>query len=279
MEDNKTKSFFFVGVDSGSLSTNVVILSESKKILSYAIVPTGPSIVDSAEKAFAEALKAAGLARDGVGFVVSTGYGRVNIPFAEKNVTEITCHGKGAFFLDHSVRTVIDIGGQDSKVIRLDERGSIVDFAMNDKCSAGTGRFLEVMAGSLGIPLEKMGEESLKSREDISITSICTVFAESEVISLVAQKKDKADIIQGLNNSVAGRTLSLLGRVGKKSRYMMTGGVAKNSGVVRCLARKLGENLIIPPEPQIVGALGAALAALETVKKQGSGIGDQGSNI
>jgi predicted CoA-substrate-specific enzyme activase len=226
-------------------------------------VPTGPKAVESARKAFELALKDAGLKEDDIKRVVATGYGRVSIPFAEKTVTEITCHGKGAFFMDSTVRTVIDIGGQDSKVIRLDDEGNVIDFVMNDKCSAGTGRFLEVMARTLGVSIEEMGKVVEKAKEDITITSMCTVFAESEVISLIAQNKDQRDIIHALNKAVASKAVSLIERVGRKGSYMMTGGVAKNRGVVTAIEKKLGEKILIPPEPQIIGALGAALIALE----------------
>ncbi|ADL68492.1 CoA-substrate-specific enzyme activase [Thermoanaerobacterium thermosaccharolyticum DSM 571] len=261
-----TRKTIVAGIDSGSLSTDVVILDEDYNILSYSIVPTGASIVDSANKAFSQSLKRAGITPQDVSFIVSTGYGRINIPFANKQVTEITCHGKGAYFLNSNIRTIIDIGGQDSKVIRLDEDGNVVDFVMNDRCSAGTGRFLEVMAKALEIPLERMGEEAQKATEDINITSICTVFAESEVISLIAQNKKRADIIKGLHNSVASKTIGLLDRLGRKGAYMMTGGVAKNRGVVEAIEQRIGDKVHIPAEPQLVGALGAAILALQEIK-------------
>ncbi|MGI6112750.1 MAG: acyl-CoA dehydratase activase [Mahellales bacterium] len=257
------KQAYVCGIDSGSLSTNAVILNGQREILSYSIIPTGAKSVDSAVKAFDDALEKAGIGRDDISYVVSTGYGRISIPFSNKIVTEITCHGRGAHFLNNNIRTIIDIGGQDSKIIRLNDDGEVVDFAMNDKCSAGTGRFLEVMAKTLELSLEEMAQEGAKSKEDLNITSMCTVFAESEVISLIAKNKDKADIIRGLNKSIAGRTLSLLERMGRRKGYMMTGGVAKNSGVVQALKERLGEEIYVPEEPQIVGALGAALIALE----------------
>ncbi|WP_026485779.1 acyl-CoA dehydratase activase [Caldanaerobius polysaccharolyticus] len=259
----KSEKKIVAGVDSGSLSTDVVILDEDYNILSYSVVPTGASIVESADRAFSQAIEKAGIRRNDVSFVVSTGYGRINIPFADKQVTEITCHGKGAYFLNNGVRTIIDIGGQDSKVIRLDDDGNVVDFVMNDRCSAGTGRFLEVMARALEIPLERMGEEAQKATEEINITSICTVFAESEVVSLIAQNKKRADIVKGLHNSVAAKAIGLLDRVGRKGAYMMTGGVAKNRGVVEAIEQKIGEKVYVPEEPQIVGALGAAILALQ----------------
>lgn len=263
MEKQKAKKGYFVGVDSGSTSTNVVIIDENKNIISYSIIPTGPKALESAFKAFEIALNSAGLQKKDITSIVATGYGRVSIPFADRIVTEITCHGKGAFFVDNAIRTVIDIGGQDSKVIRLDDSGNVIDFVMNDKCSAGTGRFLEVMARTLGISIEEMAKVHKEVKENITITSMCTVFAESEVISLIAQNKDQRDIIHALNKSIASKAISLVDRIGRKGKYMMTGGVAKNQGVVYAIESRLGEKLIIPFEPQIIGALGAALISLE----------------
>lgn len=251
------------GIDSGSTSTNVVIMNKNREILSYSIVKTGAKSQSGAENAMKDALDKLNISRNKLSKIISTGYGRVSIPFADEEVTEITCHGKAAYFLNNSIRTIIDIGGQDSKVIKLDYNGNVVDFAMNDKCAAGTGRFLEMMSNALEVPLNEMGEKSLNWNEDIDITSMCTVFAESEVVSLIAQNKEIPDIIHGLNKSVAGKTASLVNRIGKKEGYMMTGGVAKNIGVVKCLEEKLGEKIFIPEEPQIVGAIGAALIALE----------------
>lgn len=257
---------YTAGVDCGSTSTNVVIIDEKKTIVSYATIPTGPKPIESASNCFRIALDKAGLDEKDIIHIVATGYGRISIPFADRIVTEITCHGKGAFFLDSSIRTVVDIGGQDSKVIRLDDRGRVSDFVMNDKCSAGTGRFLEVMARTLGISLDEMACISTPSKEDIAITSMCTVFAESEVISLIAQNKDERDIVYALNKSIASKITSLIDRVGRKSRYMMTGGVAKNQGVVRIIENKLKESVVVPFEPEVVGALGAALISLEDMR-------------
>lgn len=265
--DNITekKDIIVAGIDSGSSSTSAVIIDSDKNILGYSIVPTGAKSIESAENALELALKSSGISKDELFFIVATGYGRVSIPFANLEITEITCHARGAFFLDNSVRTIIDIGGQDSKVIRIDENGSVVEFIMNDKCSAGTGRFLENMSRVLDIPIDRMGEESLKWREDIEISSMCTVFAESEVITLIAKNKEKADIIHALNKSITRRTVSLIERVNGVKNYMMTGGVAKNIGVVKCLEERLGEKIIIPEEPQIVGALGAAIIGLDNI--------------
>ena len=178
-------------------------------------------------------------------------------------MTEITCHAKGAFFLNPQVRTVIDIGGQDSKVIRLDETGRVTDFVMNDKCAAGTGRFLDMMARTLELDVSRMGEMDRGWKETVTISSMCTVFAESEVVSLIAQNKRTADIVHGLDQSVATKISALLARPKATGSYMMTGGVAKIEGVRRAIEEKIGEPLILPEEPQICGALGAALIAWE----------------
>ena len=178
-------------------------------------------------------------------------------------ITEITCHARGAFFVHPETRTVIDIGGQDSKVIRLDGQGRNVDFQMNDKCAAGTGRFLEVMAHALEVKLEDLGGLSLSAPRTIQISSMCTVFAESEVVSLIAENQPKEVIIRGLHDAIADRILGLVRRVGVEEKVTLTGGVAKNEGVVRALEERLAVKLFVPPEPQIIGALGAALLARE----------------
>ncbi|NMM64898.1 3-hydroxyacyl-ACP dehydratase [Clostridium sp. P21] len=262
MEDTTGKRYV-MGIDSGSTSTNAVILDSDKKIVAYTVVRTGAKSSESAKRALDEVLKKAGMDRERLSLIVSTGYGRVSIPFADKEVTEISCHGKGAHYINSKIRTIIDIGGQDSKVIKLNEKGEVIDFVMNDKCAAGTGRFLEMMARTLEIDIKDMGPESLKWKESIKISSMCSVFAESEVISLIAQNKEKADIIHALNQSISSKTNALLGRVGKESEFMMTGGVAKNIGVVKALEEKIGEKLFISDEPEIVGAIGAALFGFE----------------
>lgn len=258
-----SKRRFFAGIDSGSTSTNAVILSEDQRIVSYAVLPTGINVADSAGKAFDESLQKAGISARQVVCTVSTGYGRAGIPFSGRDVTEITCHAKGAFFLNPGVRTVIDIGGQDSKIIRLDGEGNVRDFAMNDKCAAGTGRFLEMMAQSLGITLEEMSVCGLKWDEEIVISSMCSVFAQSEVVSLIAAGKKLPDIVHGLNGSVASKVLALGGRSGMEGAFMMTGGVARNRGVVRAVEEKFGCKVLCPEAPEICGALGAALMARE----------------
>ncbi len=253
----------YVGIDSGSTSTDVVILNERKEIVSQVILPTGAGAAAGADRALEEALKQANLTREDLTAMVTTGYGRTAIQNGDKSITEITCHAKGAFFLNPKVRTIIDIGGQDSKVIRIDDTGNVTNFVMNDKCAAGTGRFLELMARTLELSLEQMSTMGLTWKEDITISSMCTVFAESEVVSLIAQDKTAADIIHGLNESVASKTCALVKRVGGEGEYMMTGGVSKNKGVVDAIERRLGVKLCISDAAQLNGALGAALFAME----------------
>lgn len=254
---------FVAGIDSGSTSTDVVILDQNKNIVASSIIPTGGGAQASAKKCLNEAMQKAGIDRASISHIITTGYGRENISDSDESITEITCHAKGAYHLNPAVRTIIDIGGQDSKVIRIDETGAVRNFVMNDKCAAGTGRFLEMMARALGISLEEMSILGLNWKEDIVITSMCTVFAESEVVSLVAQNKAVPDIIHGLNNSVAAKISTLVNHLGLKGDYIMTGGVAKNMGVVHALENKLGIKLYICKESQLCGALGAALFALE----------------
>ena len=260
---NQRTSGYYAGIDSGSTTTNAVIMDNKKQILASSTIPTGVQIMESANRALEEALLKADIKRKQISRTVTTGYGRAGISFREKEVTEITCHAKGAFFLNPAVRTVIDIGGQDSKVIRLDENGNVYDFVMNDKCAAGTGRFLELMSQSLGLTMEEMGTRGIDTKEDIVISSMCSVFAQSEVVSLIASGKRVEDIIHGLNRSIAAKVLSLAGRKVLEREWMMTGGVARNAGVVNAVEEKLGGKVIVPDEPEICGAIGAALVAID----------------
>jgi len=260
---NQRMSGYYAGIDSGSTTTNAVIMDNKKQILASSTIPTGVQIMESANRALEEALLKADINRKQISRTVTTGYGRAGISFREKEVTEITCHAKGAFFLNPAVRTVIDIGGQDSKVIRLDENGTVYDFVMNDKCAAGTGRFLELMSQSLGLTMEEMGTRGIDTKEDIVISSMCSVFAQSEVVSLIASGKRVEDIIHGLNRSIAAKVLSLAGRKVLEREWMMTGGVARNIGVVNAVEEKLGGKVIVPNEPEICGAIGAALIAID----------------
>lgn len=256
---------YVMGIDSGSTSTNAVILNQNRELIASAVIRTGAKSGESAQRILKEILEKAGLQRSDLIKIVSTGYGRVSIPFADENVTEISCHGKGAHYLNPQIRTILDIGGQDSKAIHLNEKGDVTDFVMNDKCAAGTGRFLEMMARTLEVDIEDLGVLSLKSTENIEISSMCSVFAESEVISLIAQNKETSDIAHGIHMAIAAKAISLMRRVGLEPGYMMTGGVAKNPGVVKVLEEQLKAPLYISGEPEIVGALGAALYGLERV--------------
>ena len=255
----------YIGIDIGSTCAKTVVLNEKKEIIQEFVQPTGWSSVDTAEEIH-QKLQLAGInLSDDSSYCVATGYGRISVPYADKTVTEITCHALGAVHLfQQPDLTVIDIGGQDTKIIQI-EQGFVKDFIMNDKCAAGTGRFLEMMARSLEISIDELGPVSLQSKENIEISSMCSVFAESEVISLIAQNKEIADIAHGIHKAIAGKAMSLLKRVGLNPGYMMTGGVAKNPGVVAVLEEQLGEKLHIYEEPEIVGALGAALYGLEEI--------------
>ncbi len=255
-----------LGIDSGSTSTNAVIMNEKREIVAFSVVRTGAKSGDSAQRILEDVLQRAGMTQAELDLIVSTGYGRVSIPFADENVTEISCHGKGAHYFNPEVRSILDIGGQDSKAIRLNESGEVTDFVMNDKCAAGTGRFLEMMARTLEMDISQLGPSSLEWSEDITISSMCSVFAESEVISLIAQNKEKADIAHGIHKAIAGKASSLLKRVSWTDTVMMTGGVAKNPGVVRAVEDVLHTKLYLCEEPEIVGAVGAALFALERLE-------------
>ena len=261
-------TYYVAGIDSGSTSTDVVILDNSGKIASTMIIPTGGGALISADKSLELAIGKAGIEKGNIARIVTTGYGRAYLNRGDDSITEITCHAKGAHYLNPNVRTVIDIGGQDIKAISIDECGAVKSFLMNDKCAAGTGRFLEMMARTLGLSLEEMSTKGLTWKENVMISSMCTVFAESEVVSLVAQNKAVEDIVHGLNVSVASKVGALVARLGDKNpgEYMMTGGVAQNQGVVQALEEKLGAKLYICEEAQLCGALGAALFAYEELR-------------
>ena len=254
---------YVAGLDSGSTTTDVIVMDAQKNIVASAILPTGGGAQNSAEKSLGIALDEAGIPRSAVARIVATGYGRNFIDDGDDSITEISCHAKGANFLDPQVRTVIDIGGQDSKVIRIDGAGKVQNFVMNDKCAAGTGRFLEMMARTLDVSIEELAGLGATWKEDIEISSMCTVFAESEVVTLVAQNKPVDDIVHGLNKSVAAKVGSLVKRAKGEPVYMMTGGVANNAGVVRALEERIGADIRISPYAQLCGAIGAALFALE----------------
>lgn len=260
---------YFAGIDIGSQATKVCIVDENGSIEGYHIKKTGARLAETGRETYMECLEKIGLSENEIAYRIATGYGRnlAEHSFADEKVTEITCHAKGAYRIFKTARTVIDVGGQDSKVIGLSNDGKIVKFTMNDKCAAGTGKFLEVMADKLGITLEEMSQLHFKSKKRIEITSVCTVFAESEVISLLAQGEEVEDIVAGLHVSIARRISGLVKQVGPVPDVVMTGGVAKNSGVVNALERELGLKILLPEEPQIIGAYGAGLIAIEKFRK------------
>jgi predicted CoA-substrate-specific enzyme activase len=245
-----------------------VIMDADKHIVATAIVPTGARAADAAARAMDEALSQAGLAAGDIALRVSTGYGRDNIEGMDSSVTEITCHARGAHYLAPDARSVIDIGGQDSKVIHLNANGSVAGFVMNDKCAAGTGRFMEAMARVLEMDLDEFCRRGLEWRHDVRITSMCTVFAESEVVSLVAANTPTPDVIHGLDVSVAKKTATLASRVGAEPPYLMTGGVAQNEGVVRALSEVLKAPVATHEDSQLCGAIGAALIGLDSLDKR-----------
>lgn len=257
------KTGLYAGIDSGSTTTNMVVLDRDKNILATAIVRTGAKAQNGAKAALEEVCRQLSVQPGDFSAILATGYGRNNIPFATGTKTEITCHARGAFFLNPAIRTIVDIGGQDSKVICLDENGAVTNFIMNDKCAAGTGRFLEMMARTLELDLAEMSRRGLTWKKDLTISSMCTVFAESEVISLIADNHADSDIIHALNKSVAAKTASMVSRAKGAPPFMMTGGVARNRGVVKELETRLGSSLFIADDPDLCGALGAALFALE----------------
>ena len=252
------------GVDIGSITTEALLFDKDKGLVGYTILPTGANSRKAVEAALDKVLAQPGKGRGDVSYIIATGCGRKRAEFAKEAVTEITCIARGTNFLFPDARTIIDIGGQDTKVIRVDAKGRVLEFEMNDKCAAGTGRFIEVMANALNVELGNIGELSLSHKKDLTISSICTVFAESEVISLVSEGQELEDIVHGIHRAIADRTMGLINRLGGiEEKVIMCGGVAKNIGVVKALEQALGTSVQIYEEPQIVGALGAALLALE----------------
>jgi len=255
----------FLGVDIGSSSSKAVILDEQKNILSSAVINTGTGTLGP-EKAVVAALEQARLTTADIKYTVVTGYGRITYDKADKQITEISCHGRGAFFLAPQAKTIIDIGGQDAKIIRLENTGKIEKFVMNEKCAAGTGRFLEVMARILDCGIGELSDLALRATKEITISSTCTVFAESEVISQLAAGAAKEDVAQGAHRSVANRIAGLAARIGVRQEVVMTGGVALNTSMVACLAQEIGQNISVLPMAQVIGALGAAIYAAEAKK-------------
>jgi predicted CoA-substrate-specific enzyme activase len=254
------------GCDVGSLTSKAVLLN-SKRILGHAIIKSGFKPEESAQEVMEKALQSANLSMKNIGFCVGTGYGRDKIPFISKALSEIACHAKGAQWLMPSIRTVIDVGGQDCKAIKLDAKGGVVKFFTNDKCAAGTGRFLEVMAKLLGVDLDELGRLSIQAKSPLLLASTCTVWAQAEVIHHLNAKKTKADISSAINQAMAARVAILARSVGLERDVCMTGGVAKNAGVVSALEKLLDVNIRrLKVDPQLVGALGAAVYAKEKME-------------
>lgn len=263
-------SVITAGVDVGSLGTKSVILKDGE-IIGRAIIRTGINAIENGTEVLKLALENAGISREEVNYVVATGYGRIDAPYADKTVTEITCHAKGANYIHPGTRTILDMGGQDSKAIRVDEEGNVVDFAMNDKCAAGTGRFLEVMANVFKVSLEELGPLSLRATEVLPISSTCTVFAESETVSLLARGEKPENVIVGIHHAIAHRVSGLLSRVGVAGDLFFSGGVAKNIGMRKAVEEVLGVPVVEPRiDPQLAGAIGAAVIGANNWKRSHS---------
>ena len=260
-------SIYTLGIDIGSTASKCVILADGKEIIAKSLVSVGAG-TSGPQRAISQVLESANKSREDIHYALATGYGRNSmLDVADYQMSELSCHAKGAAFLFPEVHTVIDIGGQDVKVLQI-ENGVMINFVMNDKCAAGTGRFLDVMARVLEVKVEELGALGAQSTKRVPISSTCTVFAESEVISQLAQDTDKRDIINGIHQSVAARAAGLSHRVGVRDQVVMTGGVAQNSGVLKALEEELGHVIYTSPLTQYNGALGAALFAYQRYQKE-----------
>ncbi len=257
------------GIDVGARTCEVVVLEVgSGAVVASALADTGHDPARTATRLFEQCLAEVGVGRQDVARTVATGYGRNSLPFADEAVTEITCHARGVHEAFPDVRTIVDIGGQDSKVIVLDGQGAVVDFAMNDRCAAGTGRFLEIVSRILDLDLDQLGEVAATARRAAEITSMCAVFAESEVIGLLARGTPREEVVAGVHASIAQRIASLASRLSIGPPAVFTGGVARNQGMVEAVGKALGFDLAVPPQPQMTGALGAALLARERLESK-----------
>jgi (R)-2-hydroxyacyl-CoA dehydratese activating ATPase len=256
---------YAAGVDVGSTQTKAVVLDEDRIIAGRALVETGANVMRAAEQAFNAALAEAGIREEEVEYVIGTGYGRYRVTFGNTQVTEISCHGRGAVHMFPATRTVVDMGGQDTKAIRVSAAGEIIDFCMNDKCAAGTGRFLGAAASALAIDLDSLGPTAMRGSKPVKITTTCTVFAESEVLSWLGRGKKIEDILLAVHQSIAARSAGLLRRVGLEDEITFTGGVAHNVAMVHTLGERLGMKLNVSDDSHFMGALGAALFAMDHV--------------
>ncbi len=267
------------GIDVGSLSTKTVIMRNGRE-LGNSLILTMPDSESSARTVLEKALQHLKMSRCDIDCIIGTGYGRINIPFVNGTVTEISCHARGAQALNPRVRTILDIGGQDSKAIRCDEKGKVVNFVMNDKCAAGTGRYLERIAATINCPLEELGPRSLLGvNKNFPISNTCAVFAEGDILKLIRRGKDINDILAGAFNSLVRRIRNLLDRVGIEEVLCISGGVAKNTGIVKRLEITLGMEAFLAPEPQLVGAYGAALIALDRLNAKKAKNELHGANV
>lgn len=256
---------FAAGVDVGSTQTKAVIMEAGQGIVARAILETGANVGVAADNAFSAACRQIDLDPGAIGFVVGTGYGRYRITFGNAQMTEISCHARGAHFIFPNTKTVIDMGGQDAKAIRVGSTGEVLDFVMNDKCAAGTGRFLSNAADVLNITLDEIGPISLRGKRPVKIATVCTVFVESDILSYLGQGKSGEDILAGVHLAIAKRTISLARRITIEPAVTMTGGVARNVGMVRALEDILGIPLQVSSDSHFMGAIGAAVFALERV--------------
>jgi len=256
---------YAAGVDVGSTQTKAIILNEAREIVGRALTDTGANVVAAAENAYNESLKSSGIREEEIEYVIGTGYGRYRVTFGNTQVTEISCHARGAVHMFPNTKTVLDMGGQDTKAIRVSPRGEVLDFCMNDKCAAGTGRFLGAAAAALEIPLSELGPVAMDAERPVRISTTCTVFAESEVLSWLGKGRKIEDILWGVHLSIASRSTALLRRVGIESEVTFTGGVTKNIGMIKALEQALELHLNVSDESHFIGALGAALFALDHI--------------
>jgi (R)-2-hydroxyacyl-CoA dehydratese activating ATPase len=259
-------TIYFAGLDLGSTMTKVVIIDENEKICAKIIYRTGAEHRRLANKVMEEALAKAAISFEAVSYVVATGYGRMNVPFADRQITELACHARGVSSLFPGARLAIDIGGQDAKGLKIKD-GKLLDFVMNDKCAAGTGRFLEIIAGTLGLKLEELSDISLKSTAKVTISSTCTVFAQQEVISQISRGMPLEDILAGVCDAIARRVTRMVERLKVEPDVLFTGGVARNAGVVKALEENLKCKIFVPEEPFFTGAMGAAILGKEYILK------------
>ena len=264
----------FLGVDLGSTTAKAVVVDELGAIVASSIVAMGAVSRAGMQRSVDEALASAGLEPGDLAATIATGYGRRLVPGAQRTFTEITCHARGTAEMVPGVRLIVDVGGQDSKSITVDADGLVEDFAMNDRCASGTGRFYEVLARALECEIDEVGELALRGSQDLEVSSMCATFAETEIVSMLAMDLDHADIAASVHRAIAGRTLALVSQVGRRTPVVLTGGVAQNPAAVRFLSRALDHEVLVPEHPQITGAYGAALLAMEATRRDKSPVDD-----